>query len=101
MPLSSYSQSLDSSVLKELNNEFLKGIQAREKVVELKKIIKTDSIQLSIYRDSIVPAQTLALSKSKSKLTEYEEYINAQSKWIKFLSYLSGGLAILTVGLII
>jgi hypothetical protein len=84
-----------------LNNEFLKGIEAREKVVQLKKIIKVDSAQLSLYRDTIVPEYQEALTRSENLLIEREEFIISQTKWIKFLSYLSGGLGLITLGLII
>jgi hypothetical protein len=45
-----------------LNKEFLKGIQARERVVTLKKIHSADSIQLRIYKDSLIPSYDSALT---------------------------------------
>ena len=69
-----YSQSVDSLPLKELNKEFLKGIQARERVVTLKKIHSADSIQLHIYKDSLIPS--------------YENAINAAAEDVDFLDNL-------------
>jgi hypothetical protein len=39
-----------------LNKEFLKGIQARERVVILKKIHAADSAEIRIYKDSLIPS---------------------------------------------
>jgi len=71
MVQSSYSQSLDSLPLKELNKEFLKGIQARERVVALNKIIKADSAIIKTYKDSIVPSLQLALDTTEIELVQY------------------------------
>lgn len=101
MPLSSYSQSLDSSLLRELNEEFLKGIAAREKVVLLKKVIAADSVQIHMYRDSIVPLYDHLLDTAEVEIVRYEAKVQAQGKTIKLLSYISGFLAILSLGLII
>lgn len=100
-----YSQSLDSLPLKELNNEFLKGIQARERVVSLKKIVKTDSIELSLYKDSIIPKLILALDTSKIEIVRLDTKLRTQSETIKTLkNILNGGLiviALLTIGYIL
>ncbi len=100
-----YSQSLDSLPLKELNNEFLKGIQARERVVSLKKIVKTDSIQLSLYKDSIIPNFRLALDTAKVEIVRLDTKVRSQAETIKTLkNVLKGGLiaiALLTIGLIL
>ena len=105
MAQSIYSQSLDSLPLKELNNEFLKGIQARERVVSLKKIVKTDSVQLSLYKDSIIPNFRLALDTAKVEIVRLDTKVRSQAKTIKTLkNVLKGGLiaiALLTIGLIL
>jgi hypothetical protein len=98
-----YSQSVDSLPLKELNDEFLKGIQARERVVSLKKILKTDSVQLSLYKDSIIPNYKKALDTAK--IVRLDTKVRSQAETIKTLkNVLKGGLfaiALLTIGLIL
>jgi hypothetical protein len=88
-----------------LNNEFLKGIQAREKVVSLKKIVKTDSVQLSLYKDSIIPNFRLALDTAKVEIVRLDTKVRSQAETIKTLKNdLKGGLiaiALLTIGLIL
>lgn len=100
-----YSQSLDSLPLKELNNEFLKGIQARERVVSLKKIIKTDSMQLVYYKDSLIPNYQKALDTAKVEIVRLDTKVKAQQETIKTLNkVLKGGLfaiVLLTIGLIL
>lgn len=102
---STYSQSLDSLPLKELNDEFLKGIQARERVVSLKKIVKTDSIQLTLYKDSIIPNFRKALDTAKVEIIRLDTKVKSQGKTIKTLkNVLKGGLfaiVLLTIGLIL
>ena len=99
-----YSQSVDSLPLKELNDEFLKGIQARERVVSLKKIIKTDSVQLSLYKDSIIPNYQKALDTAKVEIVRLDTKVKSQAETIKTLNnVLKGGLfaiVLLTIGLI-
>lgn len=100
-----YSQSVDSLPLKELNNEFLKGIQARERVVSLKKIIKTDSIQLVYYKDSLIPNYQKALDTAKVEIVRLDTKVKSQAETIKTLNkVLKGGLfaiVLLTIGLIL
>jgi predicted nucleotide-binding protein len=88
-----------------LNNEFLKGIQARERVVSLKKIIKTDSIQLIYYKDSLIPDYQKALDTAKVEIIRLDTKVKTQSETIKTLNnVLKGGLfaiVLLTIGLII
>ena len=88
-----------------MNDEFLKGIQARERVVSLKKIVKTDSIQLSLYKDSIIPKLILALDTAKVEIVCLDTKLKTQSETIKTLkNVLKGGLiaiALLTIGLIL
>lgn len=101
MPLSSYCQSLDSSLLRELNDEFLKGIQAREKVVVLNKIIKTDSQTIALYKDSIVPTLNKAVEISKEEIINLNGIIDQKNRIIKAYRYGSIGLSILLIGLLI
>ena len=105
MAQNTYSQSLDSLPLKELNNEFLKGIQARERVVSLKKIIKTDSIQLIYYKDSLIPNYQKALDTAKVEIVRLDTKVKSQAETIKTLNkVLKGGLfaiVLLTIGLIL
>jgi len=101
MPLSSYCQSLDSSLLGELNEEFLKGIQAREKVVVLNKIIKTDSQTIALYQDSIVPSLNKAVEVSKEEITDLNGIIDKKNRIIKAYRYGSIGLSILLIGLLL
>ena len=102
---STYSQSLDSLPLKELNDAFLKGIQARDKVVSLKKIVKTDSIQLTLYKDSIIPNFRKALDTAKIEIVRLDTKVKSQGETIKTLkNVLKGGLfaiVLLTIGLIL
>jgi hypothetical protein len=88
-----------------LNDEFLKGIQARERVVSLKKIVKTDSVQLSLYKDSIIPNFRLALDTAKVEIVRLDTKVRSQAETIKTLkNVLKGGLiaiALLTIGLIL
>ena len=99
-----YSQSVDSLPLKELNDEFLKGLKARERVVVLKKIIKVDSIQLVYYKDSLVPNFQKALDTAKVEIVRLDTKVKSQAETIKTLTnVLKGGLiaiALLTIGLI-
>ena len=88
-----------------MNDEFLKGIQARERVVSLKKIVKTDSVQLSLYKDSIIPNFRLALDTAKVEIVRLDTKVRSQAETIKTLkNVLKGGLiaiALLTIGLIL
>ena len=84
---SSYSQSVDSLPLKELNNEFLKGIKARERVVTLKELRRLDSIQLATYTDSIVPNYERVISKSKEEVTKLYTKVELQEAEMKVYRY--------------
>ena len=88
-----------------MNNEFLKGIQARERVVSLKKIIKTDSIQLVYYKDSLIPDYQKALATAKVEIVRLDTKVKTQAETIKTLNnVLKGGLfaiVLLTIGLIL
>jgi hypothetical protein len=94
---SSYSQSVDSLPLKELNNEFLKGIQARERVVMLKKIHAADSIQLHIYKDSLIPfyQDAVGIAAEEIEFLNIELIKSEQEK--KLFKYTSIGLAIVVL----
>jgi hypothetical protein len=100
MVQSSYSQSVDSLPLKELNNEFLKGISAREKLHTLKQIAKLDSIQLSLYKDSIVPNLEKLTIKQDKDIVSLETKLEDSKQTIKFYRYLSVVFSVLTVALI-
>jgi len=67
-----------------LNKEFIKGIQAREKVASLNKIIKTDSIIIRNYRDSIVPDLEWALDTTESELYMYYDLYNESETKLSF-----------------
>ena len=82
-----YSQSVDSLPLKELNNEFLKGIKARERVVSLKAIIHLDSQQLSLYKDTIVPNYKKALDTCKYEIVRLNGVIDQKDQAMKFYKY--------------
>lgn len=88
-----------------MNNEFLKGIQARERVVSLKKIIKTDSMQLVYYKDSLIPNYQKALDTAKIEIVRLDTKVKTQQETIKTLNkVLKGGLfaiVLLTIGLIL
>lgn len=87
-----------------MNDEFLKGIKARERIVSLKKIIKTDSIQLSLYKDSIIPNFRNSLDTAKIEIVRLDTKVTSQAETIKTLNnVLKGGLfviALLTIGLL-
>ena len=91
---SSYSQSLDSLPLKELNKEFLKGIQARERVVTLKKIQTADSIQLHIYKDSLIPYYQTAVTLANEDVNFLNNLLIVEEQEKKFYQYTALGLAI-------
>jgi hypothetical protein len=97
MAQNSYSQSLDSLPLKELNNEFLKGIKARERVVVLKEIIRVDSLQLGIYKDSIVPNYESVIKKSKEEVTKLNRDLAIKESELKIYRYGFIGMTILAV----
>lgn len=84
-----------------MNSEFLKGIQARERVVTLKKIHIADSIQLHIYKDSLVPFYKNALTLAAEDVNALNTLLIESEQKRKFFQYSSISLAILTVLLII
>jgi len=100
MAPSCYSQSLDSLPIKELNNEFLKGISARERLHYLKNIAKLDSLQLSLYKDSIVPTYKKALEISRVEVSRLNYVIEEKNYLIKVYRYSVVALSFLCVGLI-
>ena len=102
MPHYSYSQSLDTLPIRELNDEFLKGIEAREKLHILKQVVKLDSIQLSLYKDSIVPSMQKGLDISKTEIMFLDKELDKKNKELKFFYKLTGILtATLTLLLLI
>lgn len=100
MPLSCYSQSLDSLPIKELNNEFLKGISARERLHQLKKVSKLDSIQLSLYKDSLLPSYDVQMKECRKEIYYLMDTIEQKNNLIKIYRYSCLVLAALTVGLL-
>jgi len=93
MPHYSFSQSQDSLPIKELNKEFLKGIEAREKLHTLKQVLKLDSIQLSLYKDSIVPSLQEGVIKSKNEIIRLEDKVEKQKSQLTIFKYISAILA--------
>lgn len=100
MAPSCYSQSLDSLPIKELNNEFLKGISAREKMHYLKNIAKLDSLQLSLYKDSIIPNYRRTIEKSKVEIIKLNYTIEEKNNLIQVYRYSVLALSFLCVGLL-
>jgi hypothetical protein len=92
-----YSQSLDSLPLKELNNEFLKGIKARERVVVLKNVIHLDSQQINLYRDSIVPTYQQMVESSKVEVTRLNRVIDRKDLEMKVYKYGFIGMSLLAI----
>jgi hypothetical protein len=99
MPHYSFSQSLDSLPLRELNNEFLKGIEAREKLHILKQVVKLDSLQLSLYKDSLVPSMQKGLDTAKLEILNLNFQLKQTKTWLDVFQYVSLGLLILSIGL--
>jgi hypothetical protein len=97
-PQNSYSQSLDSSLLKELNKEFVKGIKARERVVILKEIVKTDSLALVLYRDSIIPNYKHALDTSRTAIIQLDSKLKSQKQITQ--AYKRGFWGVLVLGIL-
>jgi hypothetical protein len=92
-----YSQSLDSLPLKELNNEFLKGIKARERVVVLKTVIHLDSQQINLYKDSIVPNYQQMIEVSKTEVTKLNRVIDRKNLEMKMYKYGFLGMSLLAI----
>lgn len=81
-----------------MNKEFLKGIQAREKVASLNKIIKTDSLIIKNYRDSIVPALEIALDTTEVELVMYYKlYDESQTKLCMYKKGFWGSIALVVL----
>lgn len=101
MPHYSFSQNQDTLPIRELNNEFLKGIEAREKLHILKQISKLDSIQLSLYKDSVVPNMQKGLDTAKLEIVRLEGELSKTESLLGLFQYTSIALFILTLGLIL
>ena len=91
MPYNSYCQNLDSLTIEEINQELLKGIKARKEVKVLKNIVKLDSIQLSLYKDSIVPSLQEGIAKSKTEIIRLDKELGEAEEKLKRYKYLSLG----------
>jgi hypothetical protein len=97
MAQSSYSQSVDSLPLKELNKEFLKGIKAREKAVYLQKVHTLDSTELKLYKDSILPECEAQLILATEDVNFLNNLLIEEEQEKRFYKYTAFGLAILVV----
>jgi hypothetical protein len=84
-----------------LNNEFLKGIEAREKLHILKDVVKLDSIQLSLYKDSIIPSMQKSIDTSKTEIINLNYKLKETQTWLKVFQYISVGLSIFSLALIL
>jgi hypothetical protein len=91
---SSYSQSVDSLPLKELNKEFFKGIKARERAAYLQKVHALDSAELSLYKDSILPACEQQLVQATEDVNFLNNLLIVEEQEKKFYQYSALGLAI-------
>lgn len=80
-----------------MNNEFLKGIKARERVVVLKNIIAIDSQQLNLYKDSIVPNYEKMVAKSKDEVSKLNRALEVKEFELKFYRYGFIGAALVAV----
>lgn len=96
-PSYSYCQSPDSLPLRELTNEFLKGLQARERVVILKELREYDTKLIAYYRDSIIPVKdkkVAILEADVKRLYADNERLKQANKRFSWLSFfLAVGLA--------
>ena len=101
MAQNTYSQSLDSLPLKELNKEFIKGIKARERVVVLKQIVYQDSLIIKTYKDSIVPEMQLTVQMAEQALDETCYQLDeTESKMKTYRGAFFGTLALLVLSII-
>ena len=80
-----------------MNNEFLKGIKARERVVVLKDIIHIDSQQLNLYKDSIVPSYQKMVEKSKDEVSKLNRALEVKEFELKFYRYGFIGMAAIAI----
>jgi hypothetical protein len=83
-----------------LNNEFLKGISARERLQYLKNTVKLDSLQLSLYKDSIVPNLQLQVKDSRKEIIRLNIVIDDKNYLLKIYRYTCIALSCLTIGLL-
>lgn len=80
-----------------MNKEFLKGIQARERVVILKKIHAADSAEIRIYKDSLIPSYENAIGVAVEEINYLNVAITQSEQQRKFFKYTSFGLAIVVL----
>lgn len=83
-----------------MNKEFLKGIEAREKLHILKQVVKLDSLQLSLYKDSLVPSMQRGLDTAKLEIISLEKDLKETKKYIRFYQYLTVAMSIFSLGLL-
>ena len=101
MPFKSYCQTLDSLTIEQINQELLKGIKARKEVKILKNIVKVDSIQLSLYKDRIVPNLQDGITKSKVEIIRLDTELFKAKKRLTFYQYTTGGLSLVSLILLL
>ena len=80
-----------------MNNEFLRGIKARERVVVLKSVIQLDSQQINLYRDSIVPSYQQMVEVSKIEVIRLNRVIDRKEAEMKLYRYGFIGMSILAI----
>lgn len=77
-----------------MNEEFLKGIQARERVEILKELRKYDQKLISYYRDSLLPLknQEIAAYQSQAVILSNTAYVSHKrmKRWQVISAILSG-----------
>lgn len=83
-----------------MNKEFLKGIEAREKLHILKQVLKLDSLQLSLYKDSIVPSMQRGLDTARVEIKSLDKQLKDTKKYIRFYQYLTVAMSIFSLGLL-
>lgn len=84
-----------------MNKEFLKGIEAREKLHTIKNIVKLDSIQLSLYKDSIVPNLEKSNQECKESLTEVNYKLHTTKETLYWFQITTAWLALLSTVLLV
>ncbi len=84
-----------------MNKEFLKGIQARERVVALQRIRKTDSVIIHNYKDSVVPSMQHVIDTTEVELRKYYKLYDDSQSELKFYKKGFWGAVVLSFLLII
>jgi hypothetical protein len=84
-----------------LNNEFLKGIEARERLHILKQIRKDDSVQLSYYKYELIPSYQKGIDSCKTEYGKLQNQVVKQKETIKYLKISTLALLLLFIGSIL